>query len=43
VIVFRRDEDWSPIELTALDAIVEARSLELKMSLRDIYAGTSLR
>jgi Uma2 family endonuclease len=43
VIVFRRDEDWSPIELTALDAVVEARSLELSMSLRDIYAGTSLR
>lgn len=43
VIVFRRDADWSPIELTALDAVVEARSLELTMSLRDIYAGTSLR
>jgi Uma2 family endonuclease len=43
VIVFRRDEDWSPIELTALDAVVEARSLELSMSLRDIYAGTGLR
>jgi Uma2 family endonuclease len=43
VIVFRRDEDWSPIELTALDAVVEARSVDLSMSLRDIYAGTSLR
>jgi Uma2 family endonuclease len=43
VIVFRRDDDWSPIELTAMDAVVEARSLDLSMSLRDIYAGTSLR
>jgi Uma2 family endonuclease len=43
VIVFRRDDDWSPIELTAMDAVVEARSLDLSMSLREIYAGTSLR
>jgi Uma2 family endonuclease len=43
VIVFRRDEQWRPIELTALDAVVEARSLQMSMRLRDIYAGTSLR
>lgn len=43
VIVLRRSDDWVPIELTALDAIVEARSVQLSMSLRDIYAGTSLR
>ena len=43
VIVFRRSEDWVPIELTALDAIVEARSVQLNVRLREIYAGTSLR
>ena len=43
VIVFRRSEDWSPVELTALDAVVESRAMEMSMSLRDIYAGTSLR
>jgi Uma2 family endonuclease len=43
VIVFRRDQDWRPFELTALDAVLESRSLEASMSLRDIYAGTSLR
>lgn len=43
VIIFRRSEDWRPIELTALDAVVEVRSVASSMSLRDIYAGTSLR
>jgi Uma2 family endonuclease len=43
VIVFRRSDDWSPIELTALDAIVESRSIELSMTLKEIYAGTSVR
>jgi hypothetical protein len=43
VIIFRRSEDWSPIELTALDAVVESPSMEMSMSLREIYAGTSLR
>lgn len=43
VIVFRRDDDWNPFELTALDAVLESRSLQANMSLRDIYAGTSLR
>jgi Uma2 family endonuclease len=43
VIVFRRSDDWSPIELTALDDIVESRSIQLSMSLQQIYAGTSLR
>lgn len=43
VIIFRRSDEWSPIELTAPDAIVESRSLAMCMSLRNIYAGTSLR
>ncbi len=43
VIIFRRSHDWNPIELTALDAVVESRSVELSMSLEEIYAGTSLR
>lgn len=43
VIIFRRSDDWSPIELTAPDAVVESRSLAMCMSLRNIYAGTSLR
>jgi Uma2 family endonuclease len=43
VIVFRRNEDWRPVELTVLDAVVESRALQMSMSLRDIYAGTSLR
>src|SRR3569833_3116624 len=43
VIAFRRSEDWVPVEQTALDAVVEARSVQLSMRLRDIYAGTSLR
>jgi Uma2 family endonuclease len=43
VIVFRRSDDWVPIELTALDAVVEARSVQVSMHLREIYAGTSLR
>jgi Uma2 family endonuclease len=43
VIVFRRSDDWSPVELTALDAVVESRELELSVSLEEIYAGTGLR
>ena len=43
VIIFRRSDEWSPIELTAPDAIVESRSLAMGLSLRNIYAGTSLR
>jgi Uma2 family endonuclease len=43
VIVLRRAEDWSPIELTALDAVVESRSMQLSISLQEIYEGTSLR
>ena len=43
VIVFRRSDGWTPIEMTAPDAVVESRSLAMCMSLRDIYAGTSLR
>jgi len=43
VIAFRRSEDWSPVELTALDAVVESRSLDMCMTLRDIYAGTHLQ
>ena len=43
VIVFRRDEDWRSVELTALDAIVESASLALSMSVRDIYAGTTFQ
>jgi Uma2 family endonuclease len=43
VIVFRRSDDWSPVELTELDAVVESRALELSVSLEDIYAGTGLR
>ncbi|HWM65933.1 MAG: hypothetical protein QOI59_912 [Gammaproteobacteria bacterium] len=43
VIVFRRSDDWNPLELTALDAVVESRSIELSVSLKEIYAGTSLR
>jgi len=42
VFVLRRSEDWSPMELTALDAVVESRSMDMCMSLREIYAGTSL-
>jgi len=43
VIVFRRSDNWVPVEHTALDAVVEARSVQLSMRMRDIYAGTSLR
>ena len=43
VIIFRRSDEWSPIELTSPDAVVESRSLGMSMSLRNIYAGTSLR
>ncbi len=43
VIVFRRNEGWRPIELTALDAVLECRSLQACMTLRELYAGTSLR
>jgi Uma2 family endonuclease len=43
VIVFRRSQDWRPIELTALDAVVESHSMDVSLTLKDIYAGTSLR
>jgi Uma2 family endonuclease len=43
VIAFRRSEDWRPVELTALDAVVESPSMDMRMTLREIYAGTSLR
>jgi Uma2 family endonuclease len=43
VIIFRRSEDWNPSVVTALDAVVESRSVELSVSLEEIYAGTSLR
>jgi Uma2 family endonuclease len=43
VIVFRRSDDWSPVELTALDAVVESHAMQLSVSLEEIYAGTGLR
>jgi Uma2 family endonuclease len=43
VIVFRRSDDWMPVELTALDAVVESRAMQLSVSLEEIYAGTGLR
>jgi len=43
VIVYRRRDDWSPIELIEMDAVVESHSVDLNVSLREIYAGTSLR
>lgn len=40
VIVHRRAEGWRPMLCSSLDARVEFRSIGLKMSLKEIYAGT---
>jgi Uma2 family endonuclease len=40
VIVFRRSDNWSPTVLTAPDDVFESRSVEVSMSLAEIYEGT---
>jgi Uma2 family endonuclease len=39
VILFRRSENWNPTVLTSPDDIVELRSVEVSMSLEEIYEG----
>ena len=39
VIIFRRADQWQPAVLTSLDDVVESRSVELSISLEEIYAG----
>jgi Uma2 family endonuclease len=39
VLIFRRSDNWSPNVLTAPDDVVESRSVELSMSLEEIYEG----
>lgn len=40
VIVHRREEDWRPMVHSSTDAQVEFRSIDLQMSLAQIYEGT---
>jgi Uma2 family endonuclease len=42
-IISRRSCDWTPVVLTGIDAVVESCSVELSMSLKEIYAGAYLR
>jgi Uma2 family endonuclease len=39
VIIFRRSDNWYPTVLTAPDDVVESRSVEVSMSLEEIYEG----
>jgi Uma2 family endonuclease len=39
VIIFRRSDNWNPTVLTAPDDVVEWRSVELTMSVEEIYEG----
>jgi Uma2 family endonuclease len=39
VIIFRRSDNWNPTVLTAPDDVLESRSVELSMSLEEIYEG----
>jgi len=39
VIIFRRSDNWNPTVLTAPDDVVELRSVEVSMSLEEIYEG----
>jgi Uma2 family endonuclease len=39
VIVFRRSDNWNPTVLTSPDDVVASRSVELSMSLEEIYEG----
>jgi Uma2 family endonuclease len=39
VIIFRRSDNWHPAVLTSPDDVVESRSVELSMSLEEIYEG----
>lgn len=38
-LLLRRSRDWSSSVLTGLDAVIESRSLDLSVCLREIYAG----
>jgi len=40
VIIFRRGDNWNPTVLTAPDDVFEARSVEVSISLEEIYEGT---
>jgi Uma2 family endonuclease len=39
VIIFRRSDNWNPTVLTAPDDVVESRSVEVTISLEEIYQG----
>jgi Uma2 family endonuclease len=39
VIILRRGDQWHPTVLTSLDDVVESRSIELSISLEEIYHG----
>ena len=39
VTIFRRTEEWQPIILESLDAILELRSIDLRLPLARIYEG----
>jgi Uma2 family endonuclease len=39
VIVFRRSDNWNPTVLTSPDDVVESRSVELSVTLEEIYEG----
>lgn len=40
VVVFRRSDNWNPTVLTAPDDVFESHSVEVSMSLAEIYEGT---
>jgi Uma2 family endonuclease len=39
VIIFRRSDNWNPTVLTSPDDVLESRTVELSMSLEEIYEG----
>jgi Uma2 family endonuclease len=39
VLIFRRSDNWNPTVLTSPDDVLESRSVELSMSLEEIYEG----
>lgn len=42
VTVFRRGEDWRPVVLASLEAILELRSVDLRIPLAQIYEGEAV-
>ena len=42
VTAFRREEDWAPVVLGSLDAVLELRSIDLRVPLAGVYEDESV-